>query len=240
MNAAQIQCHGCKKKFTFTGYSQHVSKTQNAGCRAVHARQSSLFETCPAAASQPLVDSGSPPSALNDATRSPADPHHPLTQVIGHDTDPNIPTPSRPSSCITDANTYEASFREQDPPVSIPTQPPSPLPGPSRLPDASDHPDYGVVADGGAYGCIIDPFPGDAGAPITGPDSGSRLCHTDSTQDSESRDSPPQNIWAPFRSNCDWQVARWAKMCGATASAVNALLAVPEVHIYIDSVLQSS
>jgi hypothetical protein len=70
MVAAQIQCHGCKKKFTFSGYSQHVSKTRRADCRAVHARESSLFETT--AASQPLVDSGLPP----DATRSPADPHN--------------------------------------------------------------------------------------------------------------------------------------------------------------------
>jgi hypothetical protein len=96
MNAAQIQCHGCKKNFTFTGYSQHVSRTRNAGCRAVHAQESSLFETCPTAASQPQVDSGLPPDALKDATRSPADPHHPPMRVIGHDTDPNVPTPRQP------------------------------------------------------------------------------------------------------------------------------------------------
>jgi hypothetical protein len=68
---------------------------QHASCRAVHA-QSSLFETCPAVASQPLVDSGLPPSTLNNATRSPTDSHHPPMQVIGHNTDPNVPMPRQP------------------------------------------------------------------------------------------------------------------------------------------------
>ena len=198
------------------------------------------FETCPAAPSQCLVDWGLLPSTLNDATCGPADPYYPLMQVIGHDTDPNIPTPSQPSSCIMDANIYEASFHEQDPPVSIPTQLPSPLPGPSGLPDTLNCPDHSVVADSGVYCCIIDPFPGDAGALIAGPDSGSQLSHTDLTQDLEMQDLPSQNIWAPFQSHSDWQVACWSKMYRATTSAVNVLLAVPEVHISIDSVLQSS
>ncbi|KAH9066109.1 hypothetical protein EDB83DRAFT_2506349 [Lactarius deliciosus] len=35
------------------------------------------------------------------------------------------------------------------------------------------------------------------------------------------------SVWAPFRSQCDWEFTRWAKMRGAMASAVTALLAIP-------------
>lgn len=37
------------------------------------------------------------------------------------------------------------------------------------------------------------------------------------------------SMWAPFRSQCDWEVARWAKMRGPTSTAMTELLAIPEV-----------
>jgi hypothetical protein len=38
------------------------------------------------------------------------------------------------------------------------------------------------------------------------------------------------SVWAPFWTQCDWEVARWAKSCGITLSAVMNLLAIPEVN----------
>lgn len=40
-----------------------------------------------------------------------------------------------------------------------------------------------------------------------------------------------QSVWAPFISQYDWQVAHWAKMRGATSSAMTDLLAIGEVRI---------
>ncbi|KAF8259189.1 hypothetical protein EI94DRAFT_1813760 [Lactarius quietus] len=37
----------------------------------------------------------------------------------------------------------------------------------------------------------------------------------------------PRLIWAPFRSQCNWELAHWAKMHGPTLSAVTDLLAIP-------------
>ncbi|KAN0103742.1 hypothetical protein V8E52_011679, partial [Russula decolorans] len=37
------------------------------------------------------------------------------------------------------------------------------------------------------------------------------------------------SIWAPFCSQCDWEVAQWAKMRAPTSSAMADLLAIPEV-----------
>ena len=38
------------------------------------------------------------------------------------------------------------------------------------------------------------------------------------------------SIWAPFQSECDWNVAHWAKTSGSSASAVTDLLAIPNVR----------
>ncbi|KAN0137995.1 hypothetical protein V8E53_004214 [Lactarius tabidus] len=37
------------------------------------------------------------------------------------------------------------------------------------------------------------------------------------------------SCWAPFRSQCDWELACWAKMCGPSSWAVEELLAIPGV-----------
>jgi hypothetical protein len=73
---------------------------------------------------------------------------------------------------------------------------------------------------------VIEEFPfGSPGAPIPDKPQGtpayaSAASHQDVLADS---------IWAPFRSQHDWAIARWAKMCGSTSTAVTELLAIPEV-----------
>jgi hypothetical protein len=71
---------------------------------------------------------------------------------------------------------------------------------------------------------FIDHFPhGHPGAPVA-----------DTRQDpsvyESTRNELGDSVWAPFRSQCDWEFAHWAKTCGATASAVTKLLAIPEVR----------
>jgi hypothetical protein len=70
---------------------------------------------------------------------------------------------------------------------------------------------------------VIDPFPhGSPGAPIS---QGSYMDDTD-------REASDGSIWAPFCSQCDWEVAQWAKMRAPTSSAMADLLAIPEVRLY--------
>ena len=95
MNTAQIQCPSCKKRFSHTGYSLHVSKTQRADCRAVHLLGPSHFQTGLAAASQPLVNLGSPrgsPETLFPTAQRPADDRMP---VFGYHTEPDFAAPSQ-------------------------------------------------------------------------------------------------------------------------------------------------
>ena len=67
---------------------------------------------------------------------------------------------------------------------------------------------------------VIDHFPsGNVGAPIPG------------MARESNEDTATQSIWAPFVSQCDWEVAHWGKMRGPTSSALTDLLAIGEVHI---------
>ena len=70
---------------------------------------------------------------------------------------------------------------------------------------------------------VINHFPlGNAGAPIPS------MAHE------SNEDMAAQSIWAPFISQCDWEVAHWAKMHGPTLSALTDLLAIGEVCIVIN------
>ena len=74
-----------------------------------------------------------------------------------------------------------------------------------------------------ASSVIVEVFPfGNPGAPIPGmpPERPSYAPFQHTQEDSK---------WAPFQSEHDWDVARWAKMYGTTSSAVDALFAIPAV-----------
>jgi hypothetical protein len=72
---------------------------------------------------------------------------------------------------------------------------------------------------------IVDHFPSDAaGAPIPGIPWGRSIF--------ESRRAALSDLdWVPFQSWCDWEVARWAKLCGTTSMAVSNLLAIPGARL---------
>jgi len=70
---------------------------------------------------------------------------------------------------------------------------------------------------------VIDRFPlGNAGAPIP------------SMARESNEDTAAQSVWALFISQCDWEVAHWAKMRGPTLSALTDLLAIGEVRIVVN------
>ncbi|KAN0142113.1 hypothetical protein V8E53_000575 [Lactarius tabidus] len=69
---------------------------------------------------------------------------------------------------------------------------------------------------------VVDRFPfGCPGAPMSG-------MHGSSSVYEATREELGDSVWAPFKSQCDWEFARWAKMRGPTSTAVTELLAIPE------------
>lgn len=153
-------------------------------------------------------------------TPSVADPYD-----VNHEGDsPTGPDELSDDDNIADANLHETLSCYQDPPA--PNQAPSTElpPSPPLSPSDPDHSDDNV-----AVGCETSPIvvelfsSGYAGAPITN--------DSPSHSDDSTQELPCRNIWAPFHSQCDWEVARWAKMHGTTSSAVTELLAIPEVRM---------
>ena len=70
---------------------------------------------------------------------------------------------------------------------------------------------------------VIDPFPhGSPGVPIS---QGSHMDHMDCGASNNL-------IWAPFSSQCEWEIVYWSKMCGPTSSATVDLLVIPEVCLF--------
>ncbi|KAH9027327.1 hypothetical protein EDB85DRAFT_2172376 [Lactarius pseudohatsudake] len=96
---------------------------------------------------------------------------------------------------------------------------PSPDPGPP-LSVQSEHGNLD-----GQPQLIVETFPlGSPGSPIPGARQGSNVYQS-------SHELFGSSIWAPFRSQCDWEFTRWAKTRGPTSSAVADLLAIPEVRM---------
>ena len=70
---------------------------------------------------------------------------------------------------------------------------------------------------------VVERFPyGNPGAPIDGMQG--------STIYESSQEAFGGSVWAPFQSQCDWDVAHWAKMKGPSSKAVTDLLAIPDVR----------
>jgi len=71
---------------------------------------------------------------------------------------------------------------------------------------------------------LIDTFPfGSTGAPVSNMPRGA-------SGYGSSQLTSEETIWTPFWSQCDWEVAHWAKTCKATSSAVTRLLGIPGVR----------
>ncbi|KAN0140201.1 hypothetical protein V8E53_002097 [Lactarius tabidus] len=96
---------------------------------------------------------------------------------------------------------------------------------PTEAAEAAEPTDFAAAAviSDAASQVIVDSFPhGSAGAPI--PDACEASHIYQSTQEAFGAD-----IWAPFCSQCDWEIACWAKMRGPSSSAVADLFAIPGV-----------
>jgi hypothetical protein len=72
---------------------------------------------------------------------------------------------------------------------------------------------------------VVKQFPyGHPGASVTSIPQGSSVYES-------AQDRLGELLWAPFRSECDWEIARWAKMRGPTSTATTELLAIPGVCV---------
>jgi hypothetical protein len=125
---------------------------------------------------------------------------------------------------VADAEAFEELTRDVDlsSAMAVDHLPGDELPGVSEGPGPqTNQTEAGPFETGSTV--IIDHFPSHAaGAPIPGIPQGPSIYDSRHAELSDSD-------WAPFRSQRDWEIARWAKSCGVTSTAVSKLLAIPEV-----------
>jgi hypothetical protein len=116
-------------------------------------------------------------------------------------------------------NRHTATNTEQDHPVEAQLAEPL-VPPPIELrPPALTQPD----ADRSDTPSVVDHFPqGSPGVPIPEAPQGSSVYQS-------GQEAFGASVWAPFRTQSDWEIARWAKMHGPTSLAMEELLAIPEV-----------
>ena len=248
MNITQVRCHGCDRVFSPRGLSQHLSK--NSVCRATQAalKTPSVFQM----ASRAGQTSNSVSGDRHDVYVGNESHGEYCTQLLDrHCTGPDTADADNDAADLadtangnddtgdpadaTDADVLEAlsnipstaSNLERDHRIEVQTSVPL-----ESIEPEPEHtaPTYstGPKADSsdGASQLFIDRFPhGSPGAPIPGACQGSSLYHS-------SQDAFRDSDWAPFSSQCDWEIAHWAKMRAPTSSAMEDLLAIPSVCVY--------
>ena len=163
-------------------------------------------------AARPTDEDAARPTDDKDATR-PTDGEDPADTI---DAD-ILELLAQDFNCDATLNPGQGHSASSDRSQSLKSQQPDPVPPlPPLIPsECSNTDDLSPL--------IVDSFPhGSPGAPIPGARQGSHPYQS-------SQEAFGNSIWAPFRSQCDWEIVRWAKMRGPTSSAVADLLAIPEV-----------
>ena len=129
----------------------------------------------------------------------------------------------------TDASVFEILTQNQ---TSRFLDPDSTAPDPEQIPSAEsesppdDPPNPLEPSSADAHPqVVVEHFPcGSPGAPINSM-QGSSIYES-------SQEALGGSVWAPFQSECDWDVAHWAKMNGPSSSALTGLLAIPNVRLF--------
>lgn len=135
---------------------------------------------------------------------------------------------------VADADAYEELLRE-----SLATT----LPDPTTLPEVPEIPNLtqwedqteednqaDLAPSQGCDGCqgtstVVDEFPfGSPGMPIPDKSRGSTVYES-----RQAASTSTDSLWAPFRSEFEWKIARWMKMHGQTSTSLTKLLSIPGV-----------
>jgi hypothetical protein len=153
--------------------------------------------------------------------------HVRILPTISDDTEDISIDPHNPADVpddVMDADTYEELLRENLSTTNPDQMTPPEIPEIPDLTQREDQNEEGNQADVMPMLTVVDKFPfGSPGMPI--PDK-PRTSTVYESRQATSMDS----LWAPFRSELDWNIAQWVKMRGSTSTAVTELLAIPGVR----------
>lgn len=225
---SMVSCPGCHESFSATGYSQHLAKTRQTPCRAFLATFRANSDSQGLGSRSPQNQAGTlspPPSPGPLAEQDPP----PLFEgdFFGAYEEGDLEWPDS-------GEEEDPLFNDEwEPPVQGNDDEPEPL-----------VPDDGILNEEGAEdlenrearreieqrtleqdNIVIVPYPdAHAGMPTDGPPA------HDSNTIYGFEAGNPDNIYAPFTSQMDWDVAKWAKLRGPSSTAFTELLAIDGVR----------
>lgn len=221
-----ITCPGCTKNFEHTGYSHHLGKTTNPSCAAL-LQHSSLFPQSEDEDSDGLDD-----EADN------VDPHH-LTEFtgdyFGHYNDQDLEWPDDNDEVAEPP--LDSDGEEEDHDAEVENGWERPADPVLRDIDMDEFEESDVLSQSHAAERqeaekvlgrqpTIEKFPRrHAGAPILHSGTTAFESYNNALQGAD-------NVWAPFVSRIDYEVAKWAKLRGSGSTAFSELLAVEGVSFH--------
>lgn len=212
-------CPGCNESFTHRGYTNHIQQTQARACRTIFQDQSSYL---PGTYSEP-PGAPSPVASLDNNDPDPPrfegdffgddytaqdfgfrDPDDSDSEDEGA-ADPSgwepAPDPQPPSDGDAMEETTQGSADHTDSPGQRQT---------SESQIHSNHCSITVKKFGGRAGEVV--------------------AHLDNAGYSSYSGGDETNLWAPFSSRTDWEVARWAKLRGPGSTSFSELLNIEGVR----------
>lgn len=212
------RCPACSRdNFTVTGLSQHLAKSRNPHCRALYHQSRSQLE----------IHANGPQFEPDESTWPDLDPD----EGDGED-EPEVEfqraqEQSGGSDVDDDVDDEGWNFEpEWEPPVEEQDEHDR-MDAIEDLADddeafREDHQDIQARAQG-QHGCVVVPYPDPrAGQKITN-------CRAANMEYGAHLANAEENLYHPFASKMDWEVARWAKLRGVSSTALSDLLAIEGV-----------
>ncbi|KAG2053928.1 hypothetical protein BDR06DRAFT_982598 [Suillus hirtellus] len=199
-----VSCSGCQESFSVTGYSQHLAKTRQGSCMAVLA-------------------------ASHTANTQPRSPQSPSLAPTEDQLEPIFENNFFKEG-LYDSGKWKPPTQdenEQEPPVDQDDQGAEEVySGSKKCPNVCSFSSqsYSHILTHGQDNIIVIPYPdAHTGKPITGQPT--HCANTTYGLDAGST----VNIYAPFSSQMDWDIAKWAKLCGSSSTAFTDLLEIDGV-----------
>jgi hypothetical protein len=222
MSVASHKCEGCSRFFTPTGLNSHVRQTRNDNCRRWYREHLPLVdEQDNDEQDNDEQDNDNPPQnfegdlygnnyqkqdfpGFDDAPHLPADGSDDEDDAMGDEEDGWEPEPIN----------QPAGDGDIPPPVTA-----NPIP-------SNRHESHNRLSQKPSIRLFNDRPSRNAGAPLANMNRTSYETY----QDALPKANTVPNIWAPFASKIDWEIARWAKLRGPSSTALSELLRVEGVR----------
>jgi len=222
MSLASHKCEGCGLYFTPTGLNSHIRQTCNNNCQNWHREYLPQVDE--------HLDNDEPPQdfegdlygndyeeedfpGFNDAPHLPADSSDDDKDAVGDDEDGWEPEP---------LNQPAGGIRDIPPPVIL-----NPIP-------LNRHESHNRLSWKLTIQLFNDRPDHNAGAPL---ENATKTSY-ETYQDALPKANAIPNIWAPFASKIDWEIARWAKLRGPSSTALSELLKVKGVSVLFSVLVQ--